>query len=114
MAGAEDIQQMIVVDYVKQCTNLPVLHIPNQRQTSPQHGFMLKRMGVWAGCADLFFPRSNSVKKGLFIELKTLTGKPTDKQIAFLEAMECEGYSTSICYGSEEAIETIKEFYALP
>jgi hypothetical protein len=114
MASAEDIEQIVVVEFVKQCTDLPVFHIPNQRQTSPQHGAMLKRMGVWAGCADLFFPRSNHFKKGLFIELKTLKGRPTEKQIAFLEAMEREGYSTQICYGSKEAIETIKAFYALP
>jgi hypothetical protein len=114
MASAEDIQQIIVVDFVKQCTNLPVFHIPNQRQTSPQHGVMLKRMGVKRGVADLFFPRGNQHFKGMFLEMKTSTGKPTKEQIQFLNDMRLENYFCIISYGAQEAIETIKAFYALP
>lgn len=110
----EDIEQIIVIEYVKQCTDLPVIHTANQRQCSPQYGALLKRMGVRAGVADLFFPRGNAHYKGLFIELKTLTGKPTKEQIQFLDEMARENYFTAINYGAKEAIGTIKAFYGLP
>lgn len=113
MACAEDIEQIVVLEFLRQCTSIPVIHIANQRATSPQHGAMLKRMGVWAGAADLFFPRSNHSHKGMFLELKTLKGKPSVNQIAFLDAMTKEGYFSVICYGSKEAIDTIKLFYGL-
>ncbi len=113
-ATAEDIIQVQVIEFVKQCTDLPVIHIANQRQTSPQHGALLKRMGVRKGCADLFFPRSNHSHKGMWMELKTLTGKPSIEQITFLDDMAREGYFTCINYGAEEAIGTIKIFYDLP
>ena len=114
MACAEDIEQIVVIEFLRQTTDIPVIHIANQRSTSPQHGAMLKRMGLWAGAADLFFPRGNDKYKGMFIELKTLTGKPTRNQINFLDSMACEGFFTAINYGSKEAIETIKTFYNLP
>ena len=110
---AEDIQQIIVIEFIKQCTNLPVVHIANQRSTSPQHGSMLKRMGVRKGCSDLFIPRATSIHHGFWLELKTLKGKPTQEQIQFLDEMRSEGYMTAVCYGSQHAINTIKEVYNL-
>ncbi len=112
-ASAEDIEQIKVMEFVRQCTDLPVWHTANQRQTSPQHGALLKKMGVVAGVADLFFPRSNGIHSGLFIEMKTLTGKPTQLQLDFLISMEKEGYTSKVCYGSEHAIDVIKSFYNL-
>lgn len=112
-ATAEDIEQVIVIEYIKQCTNLPVIHTANQRQCSPQYGALLKRMGVLKGVSDLFFPRGNSKYKGMFLELKTLTGKPTKEQITFLDNMAKENYFTQIAYGSKEAISIIKSFYEL-
>ena len=111
--SAEDIEQIKVIEFVKQCTDLPVWHTANQRQTSPRHGSMLKRMGVLSGVADLFFPRSNKIHKGLFIEMKTLTGKPTKTQMDFLFRMVAEGYAAKVCYGAEHAIDMIKSFYDL-
>lgn len=107
----EDIAQIQVVDWVKQCTDLPVWHTANQRQTSPQHGSMLKRMGVRPGVADLFFPRKQGLFSGLFLELKVGSNKPTPLQTAFLEEMTKEGYMAACVWGSEAAIEFIKTFY---
>lgn len=112
--GAEAIEQIKIVEWLKQCTDLPFIHIGNERKCSPQYGALLKRMGIKKGVADLFFPRGNAHYKGLFIELKTLTGKPTKEQIQFLDEMSRENYFTAINYGSEETIGTIKAFYGLP
>lgn len=113
MIGEEAKNQIIVVNWVKQCTDLPVIHIAGERKCSPQYGAFLKKMGCIPGVADLFFPRGNEKYKGMWIELKTLKGKPTKIQIQFLDDMAREGYFTAINYGSKEAIETIKNFYEL-
>lgn len=109
----EQIEQIKVCEFVKQCTDLPFLHIPNERKCSPQYGARLKRMGVLSGASDIFIPRANGRFHGMFIELKTLKGKPSPAQIKFLEDMHTEGYFGMVCYGAEDAIETIKAFYNL-
>ena len=114
MASAEDIEQIIVIEFVKQIARVPVFHIANQRQTSPQHGSMLKRMGVLAGVSDLFFPRENELYKGMFIEMKSLIGKPTILQLQFLDDMRAEGYMGIVANGSQDAINCIVDFYNLP
>jgi len=110
---AEDVEQIKVVNWVKQCTTLPVIHVANERSCSPAQGSMLKRMGVRKGVSDLFFPRAHGKYHGCFIELKTLKGKPSVEQIAFIDEMNVEGYFSLVCYGAEEAIETLQIFYNL-
>lgn len=103
----EAIEQIKVVEFVKQCTDLPVIHIANERITSAYAGAILKRMGVRAGCADLFFPR----QPALWIELKTKKGKLSLLQKEFLDEMRKEGYTAEVCYGADEAIKFIKSHY---
>ncbi len=107
----EQLEQIKVCEYVKQCTDLPFIHIANERKISPQAGALLKRMGVVAGASDIFIPRATKHHHGLFIELKTLKGKPSLSQLEFLSRMESEGYFGIVCYGATEAIDTIKRFY---
>ncbi len=111
--SAEDCIQIAVVEFLKQCTDLPFWHTPNQRQTSPAHGAKLKRMGVVAGIADLFLPRSNGKQNGLFIELKSAKGKLSPSQLIFITQMIEEGYGAHVCYSAQEAILVIKSFYGI-
>ncbi len=113
-ASAEDIEQIKVIEYLRQRhPDIPVIHIANQRTTSPQHGRLLKRMGVTPGVSDLFFPRGNNDHNGMWLELKTDIGKPTQLQLDFICAMMKEGYYGIVCYGSKQAIDTINLFYSL-
>lgn len=109
----EDIEQIKIIEWVKQCTDLPVIHIANQRQTSAQHGSLLKRMGVRPGVSDLFFPRASSKCHGLWIELKVGKNKTTELQDKFIHEMIREGYAAHVCYGAEESLKIIKNFYHL-
>ncbi len=109
----EDLEQIRVVEFIKQCTSLPVVHIANQRSTSPQHGALLKRLGVRAGVSDLFLPRRHGDYLGTWIELKTLKGRPTQLQLDFIADMQAEGYYADVCYGSEAAINLICELYSI-
>jgi hypothetical protein len=110
--GNEDVMQMLTVNWLRQCTDLPFWHTANERQTSAQHGLKLKKMGVLSGVSDLIFPRGNSTFKGLVLELKVKPNKPTKSQIQFQEMMIEEGYACFICYSYDEAIQVIKAFYS--
>ena len=109
----EIIAQIQVAEYVKQCTDLPFIHIANERSTSPQSGALLKRMGVYKGVSDIFIPRANKTCHGLFIELKVGKNKPSVEQFNFIHRMNEEGYGGFVAYSSDEAIKIIQEFYGL-
>lgn len=111
--GKETICQVQVCEWVKQKTDLPFIHIANERVTSAPSGSLLKKMGVRAGVSDCFIPRANSTHHGLWIELKIPPNKPTDLQKKFLEDMKKEGYGTFVAYSSLEAIQIIKDFYQI-
>lgn len=113
MYSQEDLMQVQVIEYIKQCTDLPYFHIANQRQTSPAHGAKLKRMGVVAGVSDLFIPRSNGKQHGIFIELKSPGGRVSEAQQKFLSQMITENYGAHVCYSAQEAILIIKSFYGI-
>ncbi len=114
MIGEESVEQIKVVEWLKQChPEIPFMHLAGERKCSPAYGRMLKRMGHKAGVSDLFFPRSNKIHKGLFLELKSAKGKPTDLQLDFLCQMMSEGYLGIVCYGSKQAIDAISLFYEI-
>lgn len=113
MLRGEDSEMSVIYDWVNVCTDLPFIRIENARKCTPGLGAKLKRLGVRKGVSDIFIPRANKSFHGLFIELKTLTGRPTKEQINFLIQMIDEGYQAMVCYGAEQAIKEIKKFYEL-
>jgi len=74
----------------------------------------LKAAGMVVGQADLFLalPRKNS--HGLYIEMKSETGKASKEQSEFLSDMSKQGYMTMIAYGADEAIAAIKFYMKAP
>lgn len=108
----EMIEQIKVSEWVKQNTDLPFIHIPNEAKRSPTLGNILKRMGLRAGASDIFIPRAAKGFHGLWIELKAGTNRPTENQLKFIEDMKKEGYEAMTCWGSESAIQIICDFYA--
>ena len=109
----EKVEHIKVVEWLKQCTDIPYIHIANERNSSPQHGLMLKRMGVVAGVSDLFLPRGNGNLSGLWIEMKAKGGRLSDSQKKFQSDMAAENYATHVAYSAEEAILMIKAFYGI-
>lgn len=84
----------------------------DSRQSAAIVGSRLKAEGVKAGVADIFLPvpKLDILAHGLYIELKTLEGKPSTKQTEFLHDMVTVGYACEVCQGYLSAIETIKEY----
>ena len=110
---AEALTQIQIIEFVKQCTDIPVIHIANQRKCSVQEGMILKRMGVAFGVSDLFFPRGNEKYSGMWMELKAPKGKLSKNQDDFLCKMAKEGYYSCVCYSSANGIQVIKDFYSI-
>ncbi len=109
--GAEQIEQIKVMDWVR-FNNLHeiVIHIANERSCSPQHGAILKRMGVRKGVSDLFITRASRGYYGAWIELKSNKGKLSKEQSEFLFNMHQEGYFAVCRFGADEAIATIRDY----
>lgn len=64
--------------------------------------------GVPSGFTDLFgFRKSDG--KSIFIEVKTSKGKPTQKQVNFIQQMQLNGAIAGICRSAEDAIKLTKE-----
>ena len=67
----------------------------------------LKRQGVRAGVPDLCIPVAKRGFHGLYIEMKYGKGKPTEKQLEWLDMLNGNGYKAVVCYGFDHAKETI-------
>ena len=68
----------------------------------------LKAEGLRPGVSDLFLPAARHDFHGLFIELKTTAGKPSDNQLEFIANVSKQGYYAIVCYGADEAIDVLK------
>lgn len=90
------------------------MHIGNERKASYYAGYIMKRMGVLKGASDLFIAWPTSDYHGLFIEIKSLTGKPSEDQVTFINRMVAKGYYACFCYGAEEVISTINWYLSHP
>lgn len=117
--ASEAREQATVIEWANIMSNTyPCLkllfHIPNGGSRNVVEAVNLKRQGVKAGVPDLFLPYPAKVGEnnfpGLFIEMKTKKGKPTDKQKQWLEHLTQNGYYTAICHSADEAINTIKHY----
>ena len=82
-----------------------------------QEALRMKREGVRSGVPDLFLALpSKEGHHGLFIEMKRRIkslSSVSDAQRAWQEKLRQAGYRAEICYGSDEAIATIKAYLHL-
>ena len=60
-----------------------------------------------AGVPDLMLPVPIHPFHGLFIELKTRTGKSSAKQKAWQKRLRAQGYASEICHGADGAMEIL-------
>ncbi len=109
----ESTEQILIVNWVRQCTDIPCIHIVNEGKRSQQQGSMLKRMGMTSGVSDLFFPRATPEFHGLWIEVKAMNGKVSPAQQKFIDNMIQEGFFAIAAWGADAAIEIIKTHYHL-
>ena len=70
-------------------------------------------MGVKAGAPDLQLIVPNGLIHGLWIELKSKTGKLQPSQRLMMQRLEEQGYMCKVCFGADEAINEIKKYLCL-
>lgn len=135
----EDLEHIRVVNYIKdKLPEIVAFHIPNEGKKSPFERYKHSLMGALKGCPDFafMFPKYKSIDSkeilyhGLFIELKApehskvvLKGKDAGKlvkrkgklspeQKEVLDKLNNIGYQAVCCFGSEDAIKIINEYFA--
>lgn len=119
---SESTEQMKVVEWCKTTDYLSggklgigkILHIPNGGYRSKSEAAQLKALGVKAGVSDLFLPVMAQGRGGLWIEMKkAATGRVSPEQTAFGEAMLAAGYGFVVAFGSDQAIQSIKDYLGI-
>ena len=85
--------------------------IPNGTRTTPRVAAKMKAEGVLKGVSDIFLPCASGGKHGMFIEMKTATGRMSPEQKAFQAAMRDAGYHAITCRGWEEAAAEIVKYF---
>jgi len=98
--------------------------IPNGGGGGEKRGYWLKLEGCRSGAPDLVLsvPRRKSWSEnptkcpptpeehGLFIELKTPTGRLSPEQKIYHEQLSRNGYRVAVCRSLDEAVKTITEY----
>lgn len=117
MIRQEDIEQQMVICWSQQAAirrkypELKLLyHVPNERKCSAQEGARLKRMGVKSGVPDLCLPVARGNAHGLYIEMKTKTGKLSDTQRWWQAELTGQDYVSAVCYGWEQAVKVLTDY----
>lgn len=89
-----------------------VYHFANERKCNPRRGYILKRMGVKPGVADIFIdvPKPDKNYRGLWVELKASPRKPSEPQKRFLARKAVQGYCTVCVVGFDAAIAFIEGY----
>lgn len=78
-------------------------HIPNGGKRDSIEARHLKLQGVKSGVPDLCLPVARGNYHGLYIEMKTKTGRPSDNQKWWIAELNDQRYKAVICHGWEEA-----------
>jgi len=67
-------------------------------------------MGACPGTPDIQIIESNSLYRGLWIEMKVGKNKPSELQLYFMRKLELRGYKTAVCYSLDEAINVVNDY----
>lgn len=97
-------------DYQYPRYRLNLFAIPNGGRRSKIEAAIMKGEGVRAGVADLFLAVPNGKYHGLFIEMKTESGRQTDTQKEFEKAVTAQGYSYTICRNFESFVNVVSDW----
>lgn len=85
-------------------------HIPNGGRRDAIEARHLKQQGVKAGVPDLFLPVARGGYHGLFIEMKTESGRTSLSQEWWIEQLSKQGYLCIVCQGWKPAVEALEGY----
>tara|TARA_R110002051_G_scaffold323700_1_gene418175 strand:- start:2779 stop:3186 length:408 start_codon:yes stop_codon:yes gene_type:complete len=73
-------------------------------------GKKMVREGLRKGVPDIFLPVVTHEFGGLFIEMKSEKGRPSEEQIEYLNMLTEAGYLCGICHSFEQARSLIMDY----
>ena len=85
-----------------------LFHIPNESIGGQGWIIRNRQMGVKAGVPDLFYPVPMNGYHGMFIEMKTKTGRLSRPQEAWIDVLQTMGYKCVVAHGWIEAKEALE------
>lgn len=90
-----------------------LFHIPNGGSRDVVEGAHLKAQGVKSGVPDLCLPVARGNCHGLYIEMKTETGRPSPEQDWWGYELHAQGYYWEVCHGWKSAVRTLEWYLNL-
>ena len=91
-----------------------IFAIPNGGHRHISVAKKLKAEGVKPGVPDLFLPVAKNNKHGLFIEMKSYTGKVSKSQTKMISKLYGYQYEVKICHSFYEAVKEICDYLKIP
>jgi hypothetical protein len=102
-----DLQRAVIKyleDREKSVGDITFLHVPNESKRTALQGYRAKRQGLRPGAPDLIVWAYGTPTPITFqIELKSMTGKQSDAQIAFEAALRSIGHTYHLVKVATEA-----------
>lgn len=89
-------------------------HIPNGGTRDAVEGRHLKQAGVKPGVPDLCLPVARGRYHGLYIEMKTETGRASSEQNWWGERLLAQGYMWEVCHGWRSAVRALEWYLSIP
>lgn len=89
-------------------------HSPNEGMHKPHYRAKQARLGMTSGWPDVeiycpaSFFRKGKPPASIFIEMKSATGRVSDKQQLVLEKLDALGCYTQVCKSMEEAVDFLR------
>ena len=107
----EHIEQVKVVQHVRAFyPDTIIAAIPNGGDRTASERVRLHSEGLLAGMPDLCVLEAKNGFYGLFVEMKTDTGKVSSKQSDIKLQLNAKGYKAVVARSAAEAIKTIEEY----
>ena len=119
MRHLEDAMQSSVIRWarMRQATapELEMLHhIPNGGRRGVLEAKRLKGQGVVPGIPDLHLPVARGPYCGLWIEMKTATGRLSEDQRKIIAMLRAEGHRVEVCRSAADAVEVLEDYMRVP
>lgn len=119
MNQAEHIEAVALIRWVRLSTaRFPALatfyHVPNGGDRNIVVASKMKAEGVKPGVSDYCLPAARGGFFGLYIELKSLTGRKRKSQRDFLDLVRAEGYRGEFAFGWIEARAILLDYLNQP
>ena len=119
--ASERHHQQAVIKWSQQrsvCVQWPELallhHIKNETTGGAAEVAADKAMGVKKGVPDLCLPVARGGFHGMYIEMKTPSGRVSDAQRWWLLRLTEQGYRVAVCHGYDAAVAELSWYLSLP